>query len=270
MLRGLVACLLVAGMMLGTVYDYLGEDMISQTGCGSIKVYDDGDLPGLWTPNIIVVHWGGWTEEVDSHLEDDTLRGWQRYHLRKGWRDIAYNYAIGETGNMYRLRGENPSGATSGRDSEGVRWNQRAVNIVWIGGKMDLDGPSPLALARLDAYARERGLPVIGHVETGKATQCPGQDWLDHIHNMDIGDDEYMRIGDEGVDVEKFQNYLNRFNRVFGDPDMVIKEDGIYGEATEANVNSFQEWANLQVGDASVLTQATLTALVVPNVGVVS
>jgi len=158
--------------------------LIDQIQWGSSKVYADGDLNGSWDPQYIIVHWGGLTRERDTfELATATLRGWQAYHIGKGWQDIAYNYAIDELGNMYRLRGENHAGHTSGTAPNGQKWNSVGVGIVWIGGKGDEDGPSLAALATLDRYTKERDLPVLGHVETGKATACPGPDLLDYIHN---------------------------------------------------------------------------------------
>ena len=199
--------------MLGSVYEYVGGDdmeMIDQPGWLSSKIYGDGELSGRWDPQSIIVHWGGWTEEIDSEREDDTLRGWQRYHISKGWRDIGYHYAIGESGRLYRLRGENPGGATSGRDEFGRRWNEVAISIVWIGGKKDLDGPSAAAMATLDRFARERGLPVIGHVDTGKATSCPGPDWLAHIDELNEEGDDMPRVQWEQM-IDSLFKYSDEF-----------------------------------------------------------
>ncbi|KKL18404.1 hypothetical protein LCGC14_2475840, partial [marine sediment metagenome] len=91
-----------------------------QPDWGSSRVYGDGDLSGLWVPDKVVVHWGGAPgPPITKAGERRLLRGWQRFHIEsRGWRDIAYNYAVGNSGTLYRLRGWNPSGATSG-DFEG-------------------------------------------------------------------------------------------------------------------------------------------------------
>lgn len=166
--------------------------MIDQAGWGSTKIYDDYTLYGDWDPQYLIIHWGGLTSEVNTlPKEASTLRGWQRYHLTKDggtWQDIAYNYAIGESGNLYRLRGENHAGHTSGRTPDGLKWNSVGVGVVWIGGKADSDGPSRLALDRMAAYVRKRDLPVLGHVQTGKATACPGPDWLQFVEDYKLGE----------------------------------------------------------------------------------
>ena len=86
---------------------------------GAIKDYDRWDQDP-WRPDKWVIHWGGGPNtagytpySVDAEMA--VLRSWERYHVYgKGWQGIAYNYAIGQTGSIYRLRGENRSGATSG------------------------------------------------------------------------------------------------------------------------------------------------------------
>ena len=108
-----------------------------QAGWRSSRIYDDGALPGLWVPDKVVVHWGGATvPPVTKAGERSLLRGWQRFHINsRGWRDIAYNYAVGNSGERYRLRGWNPSGATSGDfEGDGIPENNEAVACVWLGG----------------------------------------------------------------------------------------------------------------------------------------
>ena len=165
---------------------------VDQEQWGSTLIYGDGELSGDWDPQYIVVHWGGNTSERDTFDKAiASLQGWQRYHTGKGWQDIAYNYAFDELGNVYRLRGENHGGHTSGTDpATGKSWSTVGVGIVWIGGAADADGPSDAALAALDGFIRERGLPVLGHQETGKATACPGQDLLHFIHNRPIQEEQ--------------------------------------------------------------------------------
>ena len=249
-------------MTVGTVYVGIdseaydkvgGEDivqMVSQSQWGSSLIYGDGELRYRWDPQYIVVHWGGSTRERSTFEQaTSTLRSWQRYHRSKGWQDIGYNYAIDELGNMYRLRGENHSGATSGTAPNGRKWNDIAINIVWIGGQKDEDGPSRAALETLEQYIAERGLPVLGHVETGKSTACPGHFLLDFIHgDRTIIDgvaetppsEEHMDIGKgHGVaaTVEKIQEALIEW-----DPNALPRwgADGDFGNETETWVKRFQ------------------------------
>lgn len=170
--------------------------MISQADWGSTTEYADGALSGGWDPRYIIIHWGGLTSERNTiEQEHASLQGWQRYHLRKGWQDIAYNYAVGESGRLYRLRGENHGGHTSGVDpATGKSWSTVGVGVVWIGGQRDEDGPSAAALETMGRFVRERGLPVLGHQQTGKATSCPGPDWLEWITDKGWTLEEEMNL----------------------------------------------------------------------------
>ena len=163
-----------------------------QADWGSSRVYGDGEIPGggLWVPDKVVVHWGGSTVPPSTLTgEMRLLRGWQRFHIRtRGWRDLAYNYAIGNsTGSRFRGRGWNPSGATSGDyEGDGIRENAEAVACVWLGGS---GGPiSTVAyrsMARLvsDILAVVDNEPdvVIGHRDVKGTTTCPGDEWAGWI-----------------------------------------------------------------------------------------
>ena len=246
--------LLALALVMVPAVDREPNDMIiSQSQWGSSRIYEDGELRGRWDPQYIIIHWGGMTRERGTfELATSTLRGWQRYHIGKGWQDIAYNYAIDELGNMYRLRGENSSGATSGRAPNGQRWGEVGVSIVWIGGKGDEDGPSAAALARLDSYVAQRGLPLIGHQETGKATSCPGPDWLDFVHNglpnyeeQHTGVHMLIERGHPvGATVKKIQDALINW-----DPDALPRwgADSDFGGETEQYIREYQEDHDLPV-----------------------
>ena len=166
---------------------------VDQAGWGSSKTYADGALTGGWEPQYVIVHWGGLTSERSTDaLAFDTLRGWQRYHLSKGWQDIAYNYAVTEQGSICRLRGENHGGHTSGTDPvTGKSWSTVGVGIVWVGGQADADGPSGAAVDAMRRCVDAAGLPVIGHQDV-KATACPGPDWLSWAHGYQPDGEEPM------------------------------------------------------------------------------
>ncbi len=166
---------------------------VDQSGWGSSEIYLDGALSGGYDPRYIVVHWGGLTaERVTDDLAFATLRGWQQFHLSKGWQDIAYQWAVTEQGTICRLRGHNHGGHTSGTDPvTGLLWGTVGVGVVWVGGSSDTDGPSDAALASMARIVNSAGLPVLGHQQTGKATACPGPDWLQWIDNEEwLGGDD--------------------------------------------------------------------------------
>lgn len=100
-----------------------------------------------WVPkDKIVVHYGGGANiagsvdpDVSEQLKDErsVLQGWERYHLGKKWRGIAYNYAVGQSGTVYRLRGWNLNGAqytSDDLDADGIPENNEGVAVVFILG----------------------------------------------------------------------------------------------------------------------------------------
>jgi len=127
---------------------------------------------------------------------------------------------VGDSGRMYRCRGENPSGATSGTSPDGDRWNEIGVSIVWIGGKNDEDGPSAAAISTLVQYLDGRGLPVLGHVQTGKATACPGPDLLKFVEDYNNGEYDmtdykttsnpaFQPAWNQAIDIGMYSKYTN-------------------------------------------------------------
>ena len=152
---------------------------VDQAGWGSVQTYEDW-RDNWYDPHYLLIHWGGLTAQVPPEREDAVLRGWQTYHTEsKGMRDIAYNYAVGDSGVVYRLRGLNANGSNK-KDLKdpvtGKRWNDVTVAVVWIGGRGDPDGPSDAARRAMRRIADQVGLPVLVHSDM-KATACPGDDW---------------------------------------------------------------------------------------------
>jgi hypothetical protein len=160
---------------------------VDQAGWGSSKIYDDGDLSGFWVPDKVIIHWGGNTDTpgADPEWEKDRLRRWQNYHINgRKWRDIAYNYAVGQSGFIYRLRGQNPSGATSGDyEGDGIRENAEGIAVVWIGGAQTAGGPTVAAYLAMHEIIVGSGMNVvIGHKDVSPRA-CPGPEWMDYIFN---------------------------------------------------------------------------------------
>lgn len=162
---------------------------VDQGDWGSRQTY--GDDPGFSDGvKYLAIHWGGGTSQIPAESEDDRLRIWQAYHMdSKGFRDIAYNYAVGDSGHIYRLRGLNPGGHTSSssdRTPEGASYNNASIGVVWIGGSSDEDGPSASALESMALLIN--ALPTLivkGHreikEENGSYTACPGDEWMSWI-----------------------------------------------------------------------------------------
>lgn len=171
----------------------------NQAEWSSRMIYPDG-AKTPWLPDKWVVHYGGGrntagdtagrTPTAQIAEEQRVLRAWQSFHIdRKGWQDIAYNYAVGQSGTRYRLRGENRSGATKGDyDRDGYPENHEARAVVFIlGGDQE---PTPAALASFESMWLTDPMPVIGHRDVylegigGTSTACPGDflaSWIDQI-----------------------------------------------------------------------------------------
>ena len=163
-------------MVIELVYD------LDQWQWGSRTKYPDG-TKRPFKMDKVVIHWGGYTNPGTGQEDEMAiLRGWQRYHIdSKGWTDIAYNFAVGNSGLSYRLRGINRSGATSGDyENDGIPENNEALPIVWLGGKNH--EISDAAYATMSRLIREsQQTVVIGHRGVKGTTQCPGDDWMTYI-----------------------------------------------------------------------------------------
>ena len=226
---------------------------------GSTLDYGDDHWP-LNPVDEIVIHWGGSTQSQprdetfqvsppDTDFEMSILRGWQRFHRGKGWRDIAYSYAVGNTGNRYRLRGWNQNGATSGDiDGDGIATSSESIAVVWIGGTA---GPIPtpdavaafeqiVQLVRADS-ATEPTVRLSPH-SSHKPTACPGnflRDWVADVNNR-------PDLEEDGMPYAQFVNlvdslFAGRPDEFQGDPSYFYRaanEGGIY------DVPDAPDWVN--------------------------
>lgn len=168
-------------------------EAVSPSAWGAIVDYDSKNWTP-WMPDKYVIHWGGdpvRSDAASGNVEGEKaqLRSWENFHINgRGWLGIAYNWAIGNSGTLYRLRGDNRAGATRGDyEFDGIPENHEAVAVVFIIG--DGQSPSEAALATFQHIWHTEPLePVIGHrdvFEEGKGgtkTQCPGNElaaWID-------------------------------------------------------------------------------------------
>ena len=153
---------------------------------GKIRVMADGTY-GTMDPDKVVIHWGGsGSASVGLDAEIARIQSWDRYHTNtKGWAGgFAYNYAIGDTGTIFRGRGVNQAGATSGDiEDDGIPENKEALAAVWIGGAKS--HPSDKAYEAYERFIKSTGLDrVIGHMEVKpRSTSCPGPDLMSFVRD---------------------------------------------------------------------------------------
>jgi hypothetical protein len=164
-----------------------------QADWGAQKQFADGALSGLWVPDKWIMHWGGnaslgATVPLSVEKAMQALRIYEQSHLSRGWRAIGYNYAVDQLGNSYRLRGENPSGATSGDyEPDGIRENAEGRAILWIGGKGQT--PTPAAKVAARKLIEQDPKLLISHSDVKGNTECPGDDWRRYTASFILEED---------------------------------------------------------------------------------
>ena len=161
---------------------------------GATMDYDSWDEP--FTPDDgIALHHGGSSDypaaqqPYSTAKEMTQLRSWERFHLSKGWRGLAYGWAVGQSGALYRIRGWNRYGAHLGDiDEDGIANNDEIVPIIWIAsGTLHVMSPeAEAAIEWLRTNIIEPGSPdatwLYGHKEIqSKPTACPGAGGMDYV-----------------------------------------------------------------------------------------
>ena len=258
------------------------ESAVSPQEWGAVVDYDTKSWTP-WVPDKLVVHWGGSSvrsgaaDGVPSE-EEAQLRAWEYFHIEvQGWLGIAYNWAIGNSGILYRLRGENRSAATSGdEEPDGIPENHEAIAVVFIIGTGQLASESALATFRL--LYQERGLAqgidrVTRHKDSA-ATSCPGEQLSDWVAAGGYADDteveNVLSIGASGPAVADFQVALQRWAEAEGLPDPLpnFGADADFGEETKAGVETFQT-AKLLTASGSIdgVTGALLAPYILESGG---
>jgi hypothetical protein len=162
--------------------------------------------PGQWDARVdydtwarktatsqLFIHWGGSKVSAkvaagDVEAEKAQLRSYEAYHIdHHGWRGLAYDWAIGNSGTLYRVRGLSRSAATSGDvDQDGYSNNVEGEALLFLIGTGTKPSAKALATGRrvVDALDYDE---VYGHREArGTSTTCPGLDlmsWLESVRN---------------------------------------------------------------------------------------
>ena len=136
------------------------------------------DATGRWAddwryqPDLYIVHYGGGanpagTAPYSRESEMAVLRAWENWHVNgRGWRAVAYNYAVGQTGTIYVGRGEHCNGGQYGD------WNRTSRAVVCIlGGDQRPSVQMRRSLARLWLEEPYSG-KVLGHRDAGRTGLC--------------------------------------------------------------------------------------------------
>lgn len=144
--------------------------------------------PGRLTPSRVrgvALHWPATRTRLDTIPEvSAALRSWQTYHMEThGWSDIAYQLAVDQRGNVYRLRGLRTQSGANG-DTEQNETYGAFLLVLAIGEK-----PTPAMVAatqRRIARFREvfpKGTRIVGHQDIRpEPTSCPGPAVMGLIH----------------------------------------------------------------------------------------
>lgn len=134
----------------------------------------------------IALHWPGVSKPTPIRGVENVsrwLRSWQDYHMdTKGWSDIAYQEAVDQEGNAYKLRGlATQSGANGNLDL-----NQRfgALLLVMVPGEQPTQALITTVRRRIELFRElfPDAKSIVGHgqIRPGGST-CPGPIILDHI-----------------------------------------------------------------------------------------
>lgn len=224
---------------------------------------DWGAKPPRWTTrhakpvSKVFIHHGGTNLTTDSPTgEVAHLRSYQRTHLRKGWADIAYNFAVGpSSGNVYELRGwNNRPGATRGHNK-----NSYAIVIIGNTTHQDISAACINSIRDLIAQGQRAGriaphVQVLGHRDVANTT-CPGANAQAHLSEM-VPSAPPPRIPVLRPPAYKKAIRLRR-PRMRGYAVRWVQAvvgagiDGIYGPGTKAKVVAWQRLNGLQ-GDGIV------------------
>lgn len=131
----------------------------------------------------LALHWpGDSVKRVTGTEVEEALRAWQRLHIdTNGWSDIAYQEAVDQAGNVYRLRGLRYRSAANGDTATNDAYG--AMLLVLAIGERPTDA-MVTGVNRVVARHRRifpRSTEVVPHSQIRPGgTECPG----DHVRRL--------------------------------------------------------------------------------------
>ena len=133
--------------------------------------------------------------ESDSSTKN-RLRGYWNLHVKiNGWKDIAYNLAVDQKGNIWELRGiDRQSGANGGTVT-----NRRGQAILCILGNTETPTPAMInafkEAVKMIRAEHPKAKTIKGHRESFEAsTQCPGDKIMALIKNGSLEPDNKTSV----------------------------------------------------------------------------
>ena len=148
-----------------------------------------GEVKGL------VVHWSAYPIAIGNQAEMDQCKKIQRLHQEdRGWNDVAYNFLVGDTGQIYEGRGfGNRSAAQGGNSRQEINYNNKHyVAVCWLGGSEPTHKPSDKAIKSVKwLYSQVKG--ELKPHSSFKQTSCPGDAWRQFIIEWDKVDTEALK-----------------------------------------------------------------------------
>ncbi|XP_011497199.1 PREDICTED: peptidoglycan-recognition protein SC2-like [Ceratosolen solmsi marchali] len=158
---------------------------IRRSEWGATKQRDDVNPLKIKPPTHVIIHHSATDTCTTRAVCQAKIRAFQKYHMNdKKWKDIGYNFIIGEDGNIYEGRGWGKNGAHT------IDYNNRSIGICIIGTYQNRipNIVAIKAIKNLISYGVTTGnisnnYILIGHRQAD-STSCPGEKLYQFIQTL--------------------------------------------------------------------------------------